>query len=67
MSVISQTYSLIIDRGISAPGQGKEVADGINAVDKRLVQITVANFDAQPSNDVNHFKMFYEAVIMQRG
>ena len=25
MSVISQTYSLIIDRGISAPGNGKEV------------------------------------------
>ena len=25
MSVISQTYSLIIDRGISAPGHGKEV------------------------------------------
>ena len=30
MSVMSQTYSLIIDRGISAPGHGKEVADGLN-------------------------------------
>ena len=37
MSVISQTYSLIIDRGISAPGHGKEVADGINAIDKRYI------------------------------
>ena len=37
MSVISQTYSLIIDRGISAPGHGKEVADGLNAVDKRYI------------------------------
>ena len=32
MPVISQTYSIIIDRGISAPGNGKEVVDGLNAV-----------------------------------
>ena len=32
-----------------------------------LVQITVVNCDAQPSNDVNYFKMFYVAVIMQKG
>ena len=37
MSVISQTYSLIIDWGISAPGHGKEVVDGLNAVDKRYI------------------------------
>ena len=37
MSVISQNYSLIIDRGISAPGNGKEVVDGLNAVDKRYI------------------------------
>ena len=37
MSVISQTYSLIIDCGISAPGHGKEVDDGLNAVDKRYI------------------------------
>ena len=35
MSVMSQTYSIIIDRGISAPGHGKEVVDGLNAVDNR--------------------------------
>ena len=32
-----------------------------------LVQITVVNCDAQPSNDVNYFKMYYVAVIMLRG
>ena len=37
MSLISQTYSLIIDWGISAPGHGKEVVDGLNAVDKRYI------------------------------
>ena len=34
---MSQTYSIIIDRGISAPGHGKEVVDGLNAVDKRYI------------------------------
>ena len=37
MSVMSQTYSIIIDRGISAPRHGKEVVDGLNAVDKRYI------------------------------
>ena len=37
MSVMSQTYSIIIERGISAPGNGKEVVDGLNAVDKRYI------------------------------
>ena len=37
MSVMSQCYSIIIDRGISSPGHGKEVVDGINAVDKRYI------------------------------
>ena len=37
MSVMSQTYSIIIDRGISAPGHGKEVVYGLNAVDKRYI------------------------------
>ena len=37
MSVMSKTYSIIIDCGISAPGPGKEVVDGLNAVDKRYI------------------------------
>ena len=35
MSVMSQTYSIIIDRGISAHEHGKDMVDGRNAVDKR--------------------------------
>ena len=34
---MSQTYSIIIDRGMSATGHGKEVVDGLNAVDKRYI------------------------------
>ena len=42
MSVMSQCYSIIIDRGISAPRHGKEVVDGINAVDKYCVSGVLA-------------------------
>ena len=37
MSVMSQTYSIIIDRIINAPGSGKEVVDGLNHVYKRYI------------------------------
>ena len=37
MSVMSQTYSIMIDRGISSPGHGKELVYGLNAVDKRYI------------------------------
>ena len=39
MSVMSQPYSIVIDRGISAPGHGKEMVHGLNAVDKRYIYI----------------------------
>ena len=37
MSAMLQCYSIIIDQGISEPGHGKEVVDGINDVDKRYI------------------------------
>ena len=40
MSVMSQTYSIIIDHGISAPRHRKEVVDGLNDVDKSYVYIS---------------------------
>ena len=35
MSVMYQCYFIIMDREIIAPGHGKEVVDGLNAVNKR--------------------------------
>ena len=37
MSVMSQCYSIIIDRGIIAPGNCKGVVYGLNDVDKRYI------------------------------
>ena len=43
MSVIPQCYSVIIDRGISEPEHGKEVIDGLNAIDKRYIYQLMSN------------------------
>ena len=39
MSVMSQYYPVIIDRGISAPGHGKEVVGGLNVIDNHYIYI----------------------------
>ena len=47
MSVMYQCYSVIIDRGISATEHGKELVDGLNAVDKSYIYQLMSN--VQPS------------------
>ena len=49
MSVFSQRHSIIFDQDISAPGHGRELVDGLNAIDKcymyqlmSTVQLTVS-------------------------
>ena len=36
MSFMSQFYSIIVYQGINAPGNGKEVVYGLNAIDKAI-------------------------------
>ena len=54
MSVMSQTYSIIIHRGISAPGQGKEVVDGLNAVNKRYIYQLMSKVQLLGQSDLIH-------------
>ena len=42
-SVMSQHYSIIIDCGMIAPGHGKELVDGINAIDKIYIYQLISN------------------------
>ena len=49
---MSQCYSVIIYRGISAPGNGKVVVDGINAVDKCYIYQLMSNFQIPGSNSL---------------
>ena len=47
---MSQFHSVIVDWDISIPGHGKEVVDGINAVDKRYIYQLVSNVQISGSN-----------------
>ena len=50
MSVMSQCYSVIIYRGISTPGHGKEVVYGLNAADKLYIYQLMSNVQLRISN-----------------
>ena len=50
MSVMYQCYSIIIDRGISAPWHYKEVVYGHNAVDKRYIYQLMSSVRLPGSN-----------------
>jgi len=38
LSVLAVTYCITIDRAIGAPGHGKDLVDGLNAIDKRFLK-----------------------------
>ena len=38
LSLLASAYGIVIDRAIGAPGHGKDLIDGMNAVDKRFLQ-----------------------------
>ena len=37
--MLSHAYSILIDFCVGAPGQGKDVVDGLNATDKRFLTL----------------------------
>ena len=43
VSFLSQSHSIIFYRGISAPGHGKLMVDGLNSVDKRYMYQLMPN------------------------
>ena len=61
MSVMSQSYSIIIDCGISEARHGKEVVDGLNAVDKRYIYQLMSNVKIHGS------KIFDSQIQMHTG
>ena len=58
MSVLSQHHSIIFDRGISSPGHGKEVVDGLTAIDKRYMYKLMSTVQLTGSKTFNsHIRM----------
>ena len=54
MSVLSQSFSIIIDWGISAPGHEKEVVDDLNAIEKSYIYQLMSNFQLPGSKKLIH-------------
>ena len=50
MPVMSQCYYIIIDQGISTPGNGNDVVDGLYAVDKRYIYQLMSTVQIPGSN-----------------
>ena len=61
MSVIYQCYSIIIDQGISVPGNGKEVVYGLNDVDRCYICELMSTVQLHGSN------IFYSQMQMHTG
>ena len=56
-----QCYSVIIDRGISTPGHGKEVVDELNDFDKSYIDQLMSTVQLPVSN------IFYSQIQMHTG
>eukprot|EP00957_Ditylum_brightwellii_P067561 5129265-Ditylum_brightwellii.AAC.1 len=41
ISTICMKHSIVINHAVDAPGHGKDVVDGLNAVDKRVLRIAM--------------------------
>lgn len=56
LTLLSQKYRITIDRAVAAPGHGKSIIDGLNAVDKTFLKRTMM-ISNQFSNNVNERHM----------
>ena len=54
LSILSQAFNVIVERGINAPGYGKEVLDRVNSTDKGFIFHWVYTVQLPDS------QMFYE-------
>ena len=50
LSLISKTYNIVIDRAVGAPGHGKDVVDGLNAVIKAFLKKAMMRNKIQNKN-----------------
>ena len=59
MSVLSQCFLILIDRGISAHGRVKEVVGGLNSIDKRYIYQLMSNVQLPGSKTFENNILMY--------
>ena len=53
LSVLAVKHGIIIDRAIGAPGHGKDIVDGINAIDKEFLRSKMCMIGTPEASDGN--------------
>ena len=62
LNVFSMSHQIIVDRAICAPGHGKSIIDGLNAVDKHYLK-RVMLMSGSNSNDDNESRMKLDSTL----
>ena len=66
ISALSMKYGIVIDCAIGAPGHGKDVVDGLNAVDKGFLRNAMFRL-VNPEEDANEkSKLCHSATSLAR-
>ena len=63
ISLLAVAYGLVIDRAVGAPGHGKDLVDGLNAVDKRFLQEMMKRLGLADKEIANRM----DPVVMEKG
>ena len=58
MSILSQVVFVIIDRGISAPGHGRELVEVLNAIEKRFLFQLMSTLQLLSQKNMTHIWLF---------
>ena len=58
LSMLSHAYYILIDRSIGSPGNGREVVDGLNATNKRMIAMLMTKLQIPCDEDYDtHMEM----------
>ena len=62
MSYLSTSYKIVLDRAVDTPGQGKDVLDGFNAVQKRYLVTCLRMRSTSEKDKIDSKRMRVEAM-----
>ena len=62
MSYLSTSYQIVLDRDVYTPGNGKDVVDGFNAVQKRYLATCLRMRSTPEKYNIDSKRMRVEAI-----
>ena len=62
MSYLSTSYQIVLDRAVDTPGHGKDVVDGLNAVQKQYLATCLRMRSTTEKDKIDSKRMCVEAM-----